>query len=83
MMMMNSPAVTNRVRPNVGLVQQLMKSGKSDVEITEELFMTTISRKPTTEEVEVAMRILKANRTQGTVDILWALLNTPEFLLNY
>jgi hypothetical protein len=83
MMMMNSPAVTNRVRPNVGLVQQLMKSGKSDVEITEELFMTTISRKPTTEEVEVAMRILKANRTQGTADILWALLNTPEFLLNY
>ena len=83
MMMMNSPAVTNRVRPTVGLVQQLVKSEKSDAEITEELFMTAISRKPTTEEVEVGLRILKANRTQGTADILWALLNTPEFLLNY
>jgi hypothetical protein len=83
MMMMNSPAVTNRLRPESGLIQQLLKSGKSDADITEDLFLTAISRKPTPQEVEVAGRILKANRTQGASDILWALLNTPEFLLNY
>jgi hypothetical protein len=83
MMMMNSPAVTNRIRPEVGIVQQLVKSGKSDAEITEELFLTAISRRPTPEEIDVAQRILKANRSQGASDILWALLNTPEFLLNY
>ena len=83
MMMMNSPAVTNRLRPESGLLQQLLKSGKSDAEITEELFLTAIARKPTGEEVEVADRIIKANRNQGAADILWALLNTPEFLLNY
>ena len=83
MMMMNSPAVTNRVRPESGLLQQLLKSGKSDAEVTEELFLTAIARKPTPEEVEVAERIIKANRNQGAADILWALLNTPEFLLNY
>ena len=83
MMMMNSPAVTNRLRPESGLLQQLLKSGKSDAEITEELFLTAIARKPTPEEVEVAERIIKANRNQGAADILWALLNTPEFLLNY
>ena len=83
MMMMNSPAVTNRLRPESGLLQQLLKSGKSDAEITEELFLTAIARKPTAEEVEVAERIIKANRNQGAADILWALLNTPEFLLNY
>ena len=83
MMMMNSPAVTNRLRPEAGLLQQLLKSGKSDAEVTEELFLTAISRTPTPEEVEVAQRIMKANRNQGAADILWALLNTPEFLLNY
>ena len=83
MMMMNSPAVTNRLRPESGLLQQLLKSGKSDAEITEELFLTAIARKPTGEEVAVADRIIKANRNQGAADILWALLNTPEFLLNY
>ena len=83
MMMMNSPAVTNRLRPDGGLLQALLKSGKSDAQITEELFLTAVSRNPTTEEVEVAQRILKANRSQGAADILWALLNTPEFLLNY
>jgi len=83
MMMMNSPAVTNRVRPEAGLLQQLLKSGKSDAEITEELFLTAIARTPTAEEVEVAQRIMKGNRNQGAADILWTLLNTPEFLLNY
>ena len=83
MMMMNSPAVTNRLRPETGLLQQLLSSGKSDAAITEELFLTAIARTPSKEEVEVAERILKANRTQGAADILWALLNTPEFLLNY
>ena len=48
-----------------------------------ELFLTAIARKPTAEEVEVAERIIKANRNQGAADILWALLDTPEFLLNY
>ena len=83
MMMMNSPAVTNRLRPDGGLLQQLLKSGKSDAELTEELFLTAIARTPTSQEVEVAQRILKTNRSQGAADILWALLNTPEFLLNY
>jgi hypothetical protein len=83
MMMMNSPAVTNRLRPETGLLQQLLKSGKSDPEVIEELFLTALSRTPTKEEVEVAQRVLQSNRNQGASDILWALLNTPEFLLNY
>jgi hypothetical protein len=83
MMMMNSPAVTNRLRSEAGLLQQLLKSGKSDAEITQELFLTAISRAPAPEELEVAQRILGGNRSQGAADILWALLNTPEFLLNY
>ena len=49
----------------------------------EELFLTAIGRTPTQEEVDVAQRIMQANRNQGASDILWALLNTPEFLLNY
>ena len=71
------------MRPESGLLQQLLKSGKSDPEIVEELFLTAIGRTPTQEEVDVAQRIMQANRNQGASDILWALLNTPEFLLNY
>src|SRR6266481_5989061 len=83
MMMMNSPAVTNRLRPETGLLQQLLKSGKSDPQVIEELFLTALSRTPTKEEVEVAQRVMQSNRSQGASDILWTLLNTPEFLLNY
>ena len=83
MMMMNSPAITNRVRPETGFLNQLLKSGKSDSEVVEELFLTAIARTPTKDETEVAGRIMQANRSQGASDILWGLLNTPEFLLNY
>jgi hypothetical protein len=83
MMMMNSPAVTNRLRPETGLLQQLLKSGKSDSEVIEELFLTAVARTPSKDETEVAARIMQANRSQSASDILWALLNTPEFLLNY
>jgi hypothetical protein len=83
MMMMNSPAITNRVKPETGFLNQLLKSGKSDSDVVEELFLAAIARTPTKDEIEVAGRIMQANRNQGASDILWALLNTPEFLLNY
>jgi hypothetical protein len=83
MMMMNSPAVNNRLRPDSGLLGQLQKSDKSDGEILDELFLTALSRTPTAQEVEVGRRIMQADRGQGAADVLWALLNTPEFLLNH
>lgn len=84
MLMMSSPAVRNRVRAENGsAIQQLLNSGKSDSEVIEELFLSTLSRRPTKGETEVALRLLEKDRRQGGEDIQWALLNTAEFLLNH
>jgi hypothetical protein len=84
MLMMSSPAVTNRVRSDSGsTVQQLLESGKTDAGIVEELFLRTLSRFPRQAETEVALRILsEGDRKQRTEDLHWILLNTAEFLLN-
>jgi hypothetical protein len=84
MMMMNSPVVTDRVKSEgTTRVANLLKAGKSDDEIIEELFLSSLSRWPTAEEVTVAKRLLASDRQTGAGDIQWALLNTVEFIVNH
>jgi hypothetical protein len=85
MMMMASPVVTQRVSAGKDTrVARLLKSDKSDDQIAEDLFLSSVSRYPAAGELEVAKRVIsERGRQQGVEDIQWALLNSPEFLLNH
>jgi len=84
MMMMTSPVVMNRVSHEGNTrVAKLLKSGKSDDEMIEELFLASLSRLPNTEEMNVAKRVLAQDKKTGPGDLQWALLNTTEFLVNH
>jgi hypothetical protein len=84
MMMMSSPVVTKRVgAQGKTRVANLLKSGKSDDQIIEELYLSSLSRFPAAAEVEVAKRLIAEGRQTGVETIQWALLNSPEFLLNH
>jgi hypothetical protein len=85
MMMMSSPVVTKRVgAEGKTRVANLLKSGKSDDGIIEELFLSSLSRLPGTGEVEVGKRLIaEKGRERGVETIQWVLLNSPEFLLNH
>jgi hypothetical protein len=95
MLMMSSPSVTSRVAANGGgALQRLLEAGKSNTEAVEELFLRSLSRFPTPQESETALRMLDertsklpyvtvADRIQALEDIQWSLLNTAEFLLNH
>jgi hypothetical protein len=84
MMMMTSPIVTKRISAEgTNRVAKLLKSGKTDDEVIEELFLATLSRRPKAEEVEVAKRVIAKDRKIGFEDVQWALLNTTEFLVNH
>ena len=52
-------------------------------EILEEMFLTSLARRPTASELEVALRAVEQDRVKGTEDVLWALLNGVEFILNH
>ena len=84
MLMMSSPVVTRRIADVKGTrVGTLLASGKSDPEILDELFLATLARKPTEGEAKACEHLISADRKTGFEDIQWALLNSPEFLVNH
>jgi len=84
MMMMTSPIVAKRIRSEeTTRVGKLLKSGKTDDQIIEELFLAALSRRPKAQEMDVAKRVIAGDKRTGFEDIQWALLNTTEFLVNH
>ena len=84
MMMMSSKVVTKRVSAEGQTrVAKLLKSGKSDEEMIEDLFLSSVTRFPTPDEVTVAKRLIAEDRKGGTETIQWSLLNCGEFLTNH
>jgi hypothetical protein len=83
LLMMKSTVVNDRVQASAsGRVAELVQSTRTDGEIIDELYMSTMARPPSAAERDVAQRTLAADRSRGTEDLLWALLNSPEFLVS-
>lgn len=68
-----------------GRLSELLKSGKDDEAIVEELFLATLNRSPNADEKAHFADYRKRNkdRTGVFVDTVWALINTREFMLNH
>ncbi len=67
-----------------GRVAALAASERCDAEAVEELFVAALSRPPREDEARSALAHLRASpdRVSGLADVLWALINTREFVLN-
>jgi hypothetical protein len=64
----------------------LAESKAAPEEIVTELYLRALSRFPTGEELATAAKVFsaeKATRQTATEDVLWALLNSPEFVFNH
>jgi hypothetical protein len=81
--LMNGPGVQNRLTAETGAVTALEKSGKSEEEIIGELYLAAYSRNPTPAELRAARAAFTrpgVTRRAAIEDLLWVLLNSPEFL---
>lgn len=81
--LMNHELVLERVKiQEGGRLHSLLRSepSKSNEEIVEELFLATISRPPTAQEMSTSTSLLERLRDQGAEDLLWALLNRADFI---
>jgi hypothetical protein len=56
---------------------------KANKEIVEELFLATLGRFPSPVESAFGEKLLAEHHAKGGEDLLWALMNKPEFILNY
>jgi hypothetical protein len=68
-----------------GRLQTLLEQKRSDEATIEELFLATLSRFPDDKEKHTALEHVRAarDRRKAYVDVIWALLNTREFISNH
>jgi hypothetical protein len=81
--LMNAPEVNQKLTSDDGRVAALAKSDATPRAIAEELFLAAYSRLPSAEEREIAEALFAEpgkSRRGAVEDLLWALLNSPEFV---
>lgn len=82
--LMNDPVLTTRVRrANNSTVQQLLGATSDPGAIADQLYLATLSRRPTASERQIAIDYLKAGTlAERTEDLQFVLLNSLEFLFH-
>jgi hypothetical protein len=83
--MLNSAAIQNKLQSGPKLGAIVSSSGKTN-EIAERLYLTILSRLPSEADLKTVEEYAKSGPTKGRdmwIDLAWALINSPEFLLRH
>jgi hypothetical protein len=83
--MLNSATIQNKLQSGPKLAA-LINAGGSPREIADRLYLTVLSRFPTEADVQAAEEHTQAGVVKGRdawIDLAWALINSPEFLLRH
>ncbi|HEV3136254.1 MAG TPA: DUF1553 domain-containing protein, partial [Pirellulales bacterium] len=80
--LMNAPGLHKKVTSDEGRAAKIAQSDKKPHEIVEEMYLLAYSRFPTAEEQYAVSKVIEENphRRAASEDLLWALVNTPEFI---
>ena len=84
--LMNSSEVSDKIRHRSGRVRRLATSGLLPEQVVEELYFTALSRLPTPPEKKLMLKAFSLpgrDRQTAAEDVLWALLNSKEFIYNH
>ena len=81
----NGDGLQGKLKNGEGRLAQLLKTHKENEPVIEELFLAAFSRRPTLVETAAALQAIKTapNRDEGMQDVLWALMNSKEFMFNH
>jgi hypothetical protein len=81
----NGDSVVQKIRSGEGLLARLVKARQSEERVVEELFLASLSRPPSREELVAIKKELAeaANKDEVYRDLFWALLNSKEFAFNH
>src|SRR5262249_54111076 len=83
--LLNSDEVQNKLSRPGGRAEALAKDTRPEADKVEELFTWAFAHKPTKSQLDVALAHIaknQANKKLAYENILWALLNTKEFVFN-
>ncbi len=83
--LLNSEEIQGKLTRTSGRADALAKDPRPDVEKIDELFLWALARKPTPAQQQLALAQIEKhdkNKKLAYENILWALLNTKEFVFN-
>jgi hypothetical protein len=83
--MLNSADLQSKLQ-NGPKIRALLSAGGKESEIVERLYLTLLSRFPTDADMKAAELHAKSGAARGRemwIDLTWALINSPEFLLRH
>ncbi|HEU5116088.1 MAG TPA: DUF1553 domain-containing protein, partial [Isosphaeraceae bacterium] len=81
--LMNAPKLHDKITRDSGRAAALSKSDREPASIIEELYLLAYGRPPSSDELQVAVDFFSQcgdDRRRAVEDLMWALLNTPEFV---
>jgi hypothetical protein len=84
--LMNAPEIQAQLAGRQGRAHRLAESAASDTQVIEELFLAAYCRLPNPRELAAARSAFAAapgDRASAAEDVLWALLNSVEFVFNH
>jgi hypothetical protein len=83
--LLNSNEVQSKVANPNGRLAALLKEKKPDAAVVEELYLLAFARLPKAEESKEVLDYVTSQKDRKSAfeDVLWALLNTKEFLFNH
>ncbi len=79
---LNGDILANKIADGNGRIARLLKEQKPHADIVKELYLVTVSRAPSPQELSHADQLLaqSASPQECYEDLLWALINTKAFL---
>lgn len=83
--LINGNTVAARIKSDGSRLDKLVKAGKSNDEIVNDLYLAAFARKPLPEELTQAQNYMAGlaegpDRKKGLEDVYWAVLNSKEFV---
>jgi len=82
--LVNGPEFQQKVTQPDSRLNQWIAAGMSDSQLLEEMFLATLSRRPSAREKDrLLTRIAKGPRQEVLEDALWAIVNSKEFVFNH
>jgi hypothetical protein len=82
--MLNGPTVENKIKQG-GQIAAMLKEGKTPEQVIEAIYVQSLCRKPSDEELKVHLSLVAADKNPaiGLHDVYWAVLNSREFIFNH
>jgi hypothetical protein len=83
--LINGPTVNEKVRNPNNRLAKLLAAKKSEDEILNELFYAALARAPFEDEKKIALGHVKkgSDKRKAWEDVVWAVINTREFLFRH